>query len=232
MAVAFDAVTTAAVPSGTTASLTFSHTDGSGSDRCLTVVVTQWASTITGVPSGVTYAGVALTKVSDSGRGSAGDCVTIWRLVAPATGANNVVVTWTVPLDKQGRANAVTFTGVDQTTPDGTGATATGTSTAPSATQTTTSGDWIVDGVANDATGAPTLTMSAVSGRVERWNAVSGGERCGGSTHSAPSTSQACAWTLSASKTWAVAALNLHPVGAAAAAVGPYYYRFVGGTGA
>jgi hypothetical protein len=86
--VAFDAATSAAPATGTTR--TWSHTCGAGADRLLLVHV-EIASTNDWV-TGVTYNGVAMTQIAHEG-----DFATmstyLYALVAPATGANNVVVT-------------------------------------------------------------------------------------------------------------------------------------------
>ncbi len=93
--------------------LTFSHTSPTGSSNtCIVVAVTS--ETVT-PPSGVTYNLVAMTKVGerDLGSGSA----SLWRLVAPATGANNVVVTFAGSHNIA--AGAQSYANVHQTTPFG-----------------------------------------------------------------------------------------------------------------
>lgn len=107
MAIAFDAITNASFGGSATTSKTFSHTC-TGSDRLLFVNV----HTDSNVVTGVTYAGVAMTKIY----GQATDYYnTVWALVAPATGANNVVISCSssvniIPM-------AVSYTGCDQNLP-------------------------------------------------------------------------------------------------------------------
>jgi hypothetical protein len=110
MAIAVDAVTATA----STASIltkTFAHTC-SGSDRLLLVVA--GCTTATADISGVTYNGVAMTQVgvdqTDSGGGGR---MTVWALIAPATGANNVVITATATATIG--YGAISFTGAYQT---------------------------------------------------------------------------------------------------------------------
>lgn len=89
MAIAFDASTqgsAGAAPS----SQTYSHTT-SGSDRILYVHIYTGASVDT--VSGVTYAGVSMTDIGFVGGGWGG--ATLFRLVNPASGANNVVISYT-----------------------------------------------------------------------------------------------------------------------------------------
>jgi hypothetical protein len=68
--------------------------------------------------SGITYNGVALTKIrSDSSGPSVSE---IWYLVAPPTGAHSIVVTLAADISSQfgrGGAGAISFNGVDQTNP-------------------------------------------------------------------------------------------------------------------
>jgi hypothetical protein len=105
MAIAFDAATNAGANGGT--SFTFAHTC-SGSDRILFVGFV-WDPGDDDVVS-VTYNSVAMTLVAKILTGGMNRY--LYRLVAPATGANNVVITITT-----GRtvfAGATSYTGVDQ----------------------------------------------------------------------------------------------------------------------
>lgn len=116
MAVAFDAFSTPASFSSYVDSLTWAHTC-SGSDRVLIVGIVG----LSDVPPphdvvSVTYNGVAMTKIGE--QDNAGVHTELWRLVAPATGANNVVITLDGSFDTSWLIGmAKSFTGVDQTTP-------------------------------------------------------------------------------------------------------------------
>lgn len=106
-------------------SLSWTHTC-TGSDLLLMV-----HSGTNGTPvstSGVTYAAVALTSRWSGSRNWT--AASGWSLVAPATGANTVAITLSASEDTA-FGQAISYTGVDQTTPHGTGATANGASTAP-----------------------------------------------------------------------------------------------------
>jgi len=108
MAVAFDAATDGGA-SGTTTK-TFSHTC-TGASRIL-IVYAQ----ITGSCSGVTYNAVAMTKIgSEVLDGTYGWYASFWYLVAPATGANDVVITGPGASTVDGIC--ASYTGVDQVTP-------------------------------------------------------------------------------------------------------------------
>jgi hypothetical protein len=158
MAIAFDSGTFVASTTGT--SLTFSHTT-TGNQRLLIVGGHDsqgGSSTITGI----TYGGVALTKEEEVQ--VPGDrWMTLWYLVGPASGANNVVVTSSG--SENLRFSALSYTGVDQSTPAGpTDGSDTATTTAPnseiSTTITTTAdNDWMVM-FAKDDGGANTFSSS------------------------------------------------------------------------
>lgn len=94
---------------------TTSFTVANQSNRLLLVWI-NWLRNGTEISTAPTYAGVSLTHVANYVM-TAGPYGSLWRLVAPATGANNLVITH----------NGSTFTafigsyyGVDQTTPLGT----------------------------------------------------------------------------------------------------------------
>ena len=140
MAIAFDASSIRTQDSGGGTTSTWSHTC-TGSDRILFVGVTVGTGMTV---SGVTYNGVSMTQVATLALGGAVfNNGYIFRLVAPATGANNIVVT--ASADTFIYAAATSYTGVDQTTPidvSGTNST-TGTSLGLSLT-TTKDNDWLV----------------------------------------------------------------------------------------
>jgi hypothetical protein len=86
---------------------TFSHTC-TGSDRILFVAA---ASNTSETVTGVTYNGVSMTEVDSV---TAGATQHLFYLVAPATGANNVVVSTSGSVAV---GSSVSYTGVDQTSP-------------------------------------------------------------------------------------------------------------------
>ena len=103
-------------------SITFSHNSTdlqTGSNRVLVVSVSI-RDGATWTVTGVTYGGVALTQLGVIATVAAYKHY-LWRLVAPAAGANDVVVS--VSNSTRIAANAVTWSGVDQTTPFDTPAT-------------------------------------------------------------------------------------------------------------
>lgn len=166
MAVAFDA--TSYSGNQTVTPYSWSHTC-SGSDRVLIVGVTVMdptgnAPTVTGV----TYNGVALTQIQSNGWDDAGSFYLrsyLWRLIAPATGANTVQVTLSAAPNTS-IGGAVSVTGAHQTTPEtGTAGTNNITGSAISTTLGSTVNDLCADcTVVWDGTG---LVVDA--GQTERW---------------------------------------------------------------
>ena len=140
-AIALDSANAGA--SGTGTSLTYAHTTA-GSNRILFVgfaVTTQNTDDITGV----TYNGVALTIVNKIKVPTTDDRWTyLYYLVAPATGANNIVISSTSSTAKT--ANAVSYTGASQTGVPDSSATNTATSGTTFSLTTTSVADnsWLV----------------------------------------------------------------------------------------
>jgi len=191
---------TSSTGSGTSA--TIAHTTA-GTNRLLVVGVTTAGAAGTN-PSGVTYNSVVMTNAGTTDDG-AGTGVSLWYLVAPATGANNVVVTfsgspsYTVGIES--------FTGVHQSTPVGGSTSATGTSTAPSVAVTSAAGDRVVDSLALKTTTAPTVG----AGQTQQWNETVSSIRGTGSRERATDTSTTMSWT-SANVLWIIEALAIKPV--------------------
>lgn len=104
-----------------------------GSNRILFVGVTisQTGSTVT--VTGITYNGVALTQVNTSAA-STNRRADLWYLIAPATGANNVIVTLSGIPDGFFNAGVGSYTGAAQ----GSQPEASGVSGVPNASATTT----------------------------------------------------------------------------------------------
>lgn len=201
MAVQFDAASTAALTSNGT-SKTWSHTCSS-TDRFLIVVV----SLNTGFPTGMTatYAGVSMTaQYTPAGKKA------VFTLIDPATGANNVVVSWTN--NSQGAFTAVSYTGVNQTTPMGTAATANGSGTGPTVNVSATSLDLVVDGLMGFVTGS---AVSATVGASQTQRANLADTNTDGSVAAQSSepgaTTVTMSWTLSVSSDWHIWGVALKP---------------------
>lgn len=113
MAIAFDNATSGAFGANV-ASKTVSHTTGGGTDRILFVGVAMSGNVTTDIVTGITYNGVSMTKIT-SAAGIAGQtgAVTVYYLIAPATGANDVVVSFSP--NNGGAIQIVSYSGAKQT---------------------------------------------------------------------------------------------------------------------
>jgi hypothetical protein len=193
---------------------TISHTV-SGSDRAITFLSSRWNNGGETVNS-VTYNGVSLSVVTEqvAGERSAdGHACGIWVLAAPATGANDLVVTMSATTSMNGEG--VSWTGVDQTTPADGGAEAVGTTTAVTVDVTSASGDRVIDVVGwYEGTNAD---LTAGGGQTEIYARHNTGPTYGAGSHENGAGTVTMSWTLGAAANWAQCACNLN---AAAAAVG------------
>lgn len=117
MAIA-DRVTASSDVGGAT-SLTYAHAVAGTTDLAIWVCVDDFRNPTSADPSGITYAGGALTKIANYLGGTGNDnTVSLWRRLAPATGSNNVVVTHNQAHDIT--AVSISYSGVDQATPNDT----------------------------------------------------------------------------------------------------------------
>lgn len=212
---AFDATSTAGGLN--ISSLSWSQTC-SGADRVLTVGVNIFdvAAPPIETVSSITYpAGTNLTVIG-SGITNGFNRVEQWRLIAPATGANTVLVTITSVVEAL-TAGAVSATAAHQTTPVGTQATASGTSTDPSVAVAAATNDLVVDAV---QTGALTLTVGA--GQTQRWNNVTNSGA--GSTKPGAAT-VTMSWSTPLSDDWVIAGVAIKDVAVAAGIHPPFPWR-------
>jgi len=200
---------TTAVGNGTGSSITISnYSAGSGINRLMLVGV-SWSPNDNETITSVTYGGTALTLVPSSGAvNSNRAAMAIYRLVNPAPGPANVVVTFNEAVQEGAVVGVTTFTNVDQTSPLGTAASAIGTSTTPAVTVASATGE-VVFGVKDNR---DPVTTTPVSGETIIWD-LDGGARADATAcyETAGATSTTISYTLSASKEWAIGAVPLRP---------------------
>ncbi|MCA9012136.1 MAG: DUF4347 domain-containing protein, partial [Planctomycetaceae bacterium] len=195
-------VTSGLMNNGT--SLTFSHTVAAGTNRVMFVEIA-----IDGLGANVTsvtYGGVALTQV---GRGAGNHAVEIWKLVNPTVGTANVVINFAGTTTAA--AGATTFNGVDQTTPNGTFVSATGTSTTATFNVASAVGDVVID--AQYWKGISTTTDGA--GQTAQWG-QGNATFLGGFTIEAGATTVTMSGTSGTSTQWEIAAVSVKAAAAAA----------------
>lgn len=140
-AIAFDAATTA---TGSGTSITYSHTvSATANSMLITCSDSNESSTSNTIISGVTYNSVSLTQ-TDQQEDSLGYDVFMHYLLAPSTGANNVVVSRSSSGSVM--SAAMSYTGVNQTTfPNtGTNKAQVGATTVTMSITTANSNSWIV----------------------------------------------------------------------------------------
>ena len=119
-------------------------------------------------PSTITYAGSALTKLSSTG-GSGDQYVGIYYKEGISAGTNNLVIAWT---DAGGGTverpygSAMTFQGVDQTTPISLVSSLSGTASSHTTSVTSVAGDVVISGVQVEGT-----TITIPSDHTELFNA-------------------------------------------------------------
>ncbi len=176
-------------------SLTWSHTNTAG-DFMVVTVTTKDKSI-----SSVTYNGVGLTQAGTITSNSMR--VALFYLVAPATGAHNVVVTASGSTEID--AGAETYIGVDQATPVGAAVTASNQSATATVTVVSAAGELVVDAV-----GVIQTTVTVGAGQTQRHNRV-GTNNANGSSTEAGAASVTMSWTLPTSKYWGIVALGMKP---------------------
>ena len=204
MAVAFDAVSSAG---GSTSSFSWSHTC-SGSNRILLLGITWYDSGDT--VSAVTYNSVAMTAVPSSTVTNGQYTAILYYLLAPTTGSNTVAVTFSGSVFDFG-GGAISFTGVDQSTPLGTANTASGTSTTPSVNISSATDEIVLDTLIITHSGSLTVDGS----QTQRWNSTGGGyTKYAGSTEAGASTTT-MSWSNSTSQAWGITGVSIKPVAAA-----------------
>jgi hypothetical protein len=171
-----------------------------GSNRVLYVLAGSGAGTPVD-PSAVKWGGsggTSLTKLGATLDMGSNAKASLWRLIAPATGSNTVHVTWGSAQDERW-VIAVQVQDADQTTPNNTVATATGTNAAPTVSATSVAGDLVLDFVSFLDIGGQSfgLTDDVPDSLQELDNGTGIGpfEGAGASRETAAGTSTTCSWT-------------------------------------
>ena len=205
-ALAVDATSSGTASAGTT--LTVAHACGTGTDRLLVVSVSASddnTASETTIPTGVTYNSVAMTKldgnaVNKSGTDQVGS--SIWYLVNPTTGTNNIVATFGATMSDMA-LGGLSFTGADQgSAPMRTAATDGNDShNAVSAATTSIAGDIVVDALAVFTEPDPPGDVSATVGasQTQIYNTRNQDVRGAMSRETATGTSTTMSWALGSS---------------------------------
>lgn len=217
MAIAFDAASNN-TGAQTVTSVSWTHTcTGTGTDGILVIIAGEGNSGGGAVDiSSATYNSAGATAITSfSVTDSNFVRVEGFYQLLPATGAHTVQVNYASTVE-QACAGSVSYTGVNQSTPFGTAATAGGSGTNASVTVSSATGELVVGGIASDSEiGAGGVT---INGGTSRWEL----EGLASDTSYAQGE-----WTGAASVTvrwdqgntgWAVGGVSMKPVGAGGAA--------------
>ena len=206
--------------------LTFAHTTTTTGTNLLMLVGVSMNitnSTATTVSS-VTYNGTALKSLGAQNDAGNTRRVEMWYLLAPSTGSHNVVVNVTVTTNKTIGvvAGAITFTGVDQTVPLGSFASASGAGAGYSSLDVSS----VVNGMVLDtvAIGGPE-TITIPGPQLQEWNATTQFCNRGCTTTDPPDVtgsgsartgapSVPLSETFSANSNWAMGAVSINPTAA------------------
>jgi len=202
-ALAVDATSSGTASAGTT--LTVAHACGTGTDRLLVVSVSasdDSTASETTIPTGVTYNSVAMTKldgnaVNKSGTDQVGS--SIWYLVNPTTGTNNIVATFGATMSDMA-LGGLSFTGADQgSAPMRTAATdGNDHHNAVSAATTSIAGDIVVDALAVFTEGGD-ISANEGGDQTPIYNTRNNDIRGAMSRETATGTSTTMSWTLGGS---------------------------------
>jgi len=201
-----------AVLSSATPATTLAHTTTVAPNRLLLVSVGMNIRNATATTVGsVSYGGMPLSKLNAVTDGSPDTRTEVWYLLAPPTGAHNVVVTAigiTPGPSVKTLVGATTFSNAEALPPtsavsSGTGSPAT---VAIAATSTT---DTIVDFI----TAREGVTLTAAAPQAAGFNASTGltndDLQAASSGRSAALPSTTMSWTLSASRRWSIVGVNV-----------------------
>ena len=193
--------------------LTVEH-DATGNDRVVVVAVSWQESTSSETLDSVTYDDIPMSRLSSSG-----GMVDLFTIVNPPKGAKDVVVTWSGTSGKGAVVAVQGFTRANQTSTFGLYRFNSGSSTSPSVNvlQTRSTGLVVAALAANTVSGTATATPGADTTGL--WNQVAGTAPAftrtlgAGATKPGNGGTVVPAWTLSASRPWQVAGVEVVPAG-------------------
>lgn len=197
-----------AAQTASTHSFSYFSTISSSTSRILMVGI-SYKNTNDRTVTSVTYAGQTMTLVGDRSYTPSGSNyyarVYIYRLLAPATGNNTLSITWSGALSQGAVIGAVTYSGVDQTTPTGTFASATGSNSVPAVTVSGATGRMMFGVVA----GLTTSNYAASTGGTQLYTSTPySGQTAGSGQSKAGAATVSLSWNGSNDK-WAVAGVSL-----------------------
>lgn len=214
-AVAVDSTSSANSNAPTT--LSASHTIN-GANRLLLVGVSIWNNDQgNDYVSNVSYGGTNLVLVGTHRR-SNNSRVEIWALKAPTVGTANILVTFNQQIANGAGFGAISFTGVDQTTPYGSMASSDAQSSTASLTMSSASNELaFIVLAAKDQNGLPTAGAGINNTWNYKWTGNNRLVGAGGTVNGASSIT--ASWTLNRNRDWAMAGISIKPAIAPSACI-------------
>jgi hypothetical protein len=186
---------------------TWSFTNTAGT---VLYVFVEWSGSPTAIT--VTYGGASMTSLSTrAANNNTSGLVGLYRKLTPLTGANNVVVTWTGgAMDVT--AGAISFTGNDTVTPEGTPVTGSDTggtaSTWSVSVTSTTSGNIVLASAVYGDPANSAITGGSLAFRKElNGSAFTNNQTC--QTVSSAGGTVTPAWTNTTATSWAAIAVEV-----------------------
>lgn len=202
---------------------------GTGSNRCAVVCVV-FDDGNTHIITGVTVGGVACTEIASEYNppSATGVALHAWRLIAPATGAQSVVVSYADgTINRACVVVALAYEDVDQTTPIANVVTAENASgidvAAMDVTVSSATGDLVI--VFGGAATALTITCDTGTERADV-NRATNGTTSGMASEQAGAASVATEHTWSANADWGAIGFSLVAAGGAPSAFSAYYQQY------
>lgn len=208
---AFDAVGSGQ-RSGGAGSLTWTHTPvGTPTGVAVGVINFNPNCTISGVSYGASSMGAAAQSNTQGNSGPFDqNDARLYGLANPPSGAQTVTVSFSAGTNCFVAGASITVTGGNTTTVFRASNSAKGTSTTPSVSVTSSSGDLVVDFVMT-ADGAVNTTAAGGSQTSRVANLTSGGNRESASTLTASGASTNMSWTIASSNSWVHSAASFQP---------------------
>jgi uncharacterized repeat protein (TIGR01451 family) len=200
--------------SPTFSSLTWSHTTGTGNNRLLLVGVALESDSQGTTVSSITYSGQSLTRAGFQQSSDNEARMEIWRLINPPSGTANVVVSLNQSCDDAVVAVASTFSGVHQSTPLGTFASAQSdqgdSAPQPSLTLASAAGELVFDMLALDDADTVTAPGGGQTQRLNLTQSDSDSGITGAASTKAGASSVSMSWATSPDS-WALGAVPIKP---------------------
>jgi hypothetical protein len=194
----------------------WSHTTGAGSNTFMLCAANVYDAATGTTIDAFTYNSLALTA-KDSAAASSEFFSAVYKRTAPTTGANTVAITYSQAVNST--TGCLTFSGVDQATPDGTSVTDSNSSGSLSASITIPANGAGASFAVYNEDGVS--CTDSTSGQTERFQVCNGDFGVQGMGSTTTSTgSVAMTWTLNAANTAAMVAVPISESAGAPAAAG------------